>query len=96
MGDELSKEGAVDVAVRDAAARSGVGAADVRVDAAEDSLFPNGALGAPREGEVSFSMMTPGWTILLTAGGRALEYRADSQQVRLVGVGGQNHLIYPA
>ena len=95
MSDELSKESAVDAAVRDAATRAGVAASDVKVGEVEDSLFPDGALGAPREGEVSFSMMTPGWTILVTAGTRSLEYRADSRQVRLVGFEGQNHLISP-
>ena len=95
MSDELSKEAAADAAVRDAAARGGVAVSNVKVDGVEDSLFPDGALGAPREGEVSFSMMTPGWTILVTAGTRSLEYRADSRQVRLVGFEGQNHLVYP-
>ena len=95
MSDDLSKESAVDAAVRDAATRAAVAASDVKVDGVEDSLFPDGALGAPREGEISFSMMTPGWTILLTAGARGFEYRADSRQVRLVGFEGQNHLVYP-
>ena len=91
----MSKEDAVEIAVRDAAERAGVPVSEVSVDSARDASFPNGALGAPREGEMSFDMITSGWAILLTAGGRSFEYRADSRQVRLVGFGGRNHLVYP-
>ena len=90
---KLSKEQAVDIAVRDASERSG--GADVATVGVEDASFPNAALGAAREGEMSFDMMTQGWRIRLEAGGQRFEYRADGRQVRLAGFRGGNHLVFP-
>ena len=96
MAQQLSKQEALDLAIRDAAARAGVGALDVTTDKVEDATFPNAALGAQRAGEMSFEVISPGWTFQLSAGGQRLEYRANGQQVRLADFGGRNHLIYPA
>ena len=95
MARKLSKEEAVDLAVRDAARRAGVGAEAVRVLAAKETEFPNSALGAPRPGEMSADMMTPGWAVRVEAGSHALEYRATPRQVRLVGFDGGNHVVFP-
>jgi hypothetical protein len=92
---QLSREQAVDLAVRDAAERTGARRDDVRTKSVEDASYPNGALGAPRDGEMSFDMVTPGWRIRLEAGGSSLEYRADGRQVRLAGFAGRNHLVFP-
>jgi hypothetical protein len=93
--EQLSKERAVDIARRDASARTGVGVAEVTTVGVEQASFPNGVLGAPRGGEMSFDMITEGWRIALEAAGVAFEYRADSRQVRLVGYEGRNHLVFP-
>ena len=92
MGRTLSKDEALETALRDAASRAG---GDASVGSIEESTFPNSALGAPREGEMSADMMTSGWTIRVTAGARTLEYRANERQVRLVDFDGGNHVVYP-
>ena len=94
MARKLSKEEAVYIAVRDAARRAGIDAAQARADA-KDATFPNSALGAARPGEWSADMQTSGWTIRVAAGGRSLEYRANPRQVRLVGFDGGNHVVFP-
>lgn len=96
MPNMLSKQDAVAVATRDAAARLGVAERDVVLDGAEDASYPNAALGAARPGEMSFDVETSGWTIRLAAGVKRLEYRANGRQVRLVHFEGANHLVYPA
>jgi hypothetical protein len=93
--EKLSKDKALNIAVHDAAVRTGVGVASVATVGVEDASFPNGALGAPRGGEMSFDMITDGWRIRLEAGGERFEYRADGRQVRLVGYEGRNHLVFP-
>jgi hypothetical protein len=92
---ELSKEQALNIAVRDASERTGVGVASVTTLAVEDASFANAALGAPRGGEMSFDMITEGWRIRLEAAGNRFEYRADRRQVRLVDYEGRNHLVFP-
>jgi len=91
---KLSKDEAVEIAVRDAAKRAGVDRTAARADAAT-ATFPNSALGAARPGEWSADMETSGWTIRVAAGGHSLEYRANPRQVRLVGYDGGNHVIFP-
>lgn len=94
MARKLSKEEAIDIVVRDAAKRAGVDASEVRAEASE-TTFPNSALGAARPGEMSADMLTKGWSIRAQAGSSSLEYRANARQVRLVGSGGGNQLIFP-
>ena len=95
MARKLSKDEAVDLAVRDAARRAGVDSGAARVASTESVEFPNSALGAPRPGEMSADMVTPGWAIRVEAGSRSLEYRATPRQVRLVGYDGGNHVVFP-
>lgn len=96
MAAKLTKDDAIHIAVQDAASRLGIPHAQIRVEAAVDSTFPNSALGAERSGEMALAVMTPGWKITLATGSSALEYRAAKTQVRLVGFQGRNHLIHPA
>ena len=96
MADQLTKDGAVQIATADAAKRAGVDASAVRVESVESTTFPNSALGAARPGEMSADMMASGWTVRVSAGGRAMEYRANARQVRLVNFDGNNHVVYPS
>lgn len=86
-----SKDDAVGLARADLAAR--LGAAEVEVESIEDADFPDGALGAPVEDEMSAMMITSGWRIRLRANGESYEYRADRNQVRLYDFGGENYLL---
>ena len=58
-----------------------------------DKDFPDMALGAAANGEMSGQMISSGWQIKLDVDGKAYEYRADRHQLRLVDFKGSNHVI---
>jgi hypothetical protein len=89
----LSKEDAIKRARADLAQRLGVADREVKEDSVEDASFPDAALGAPVEEEMSAQMITPGWRIRLSAGDKGYEYRANKDQVRLYNFKGANHRI---
>ncbi len=88
-----SKDDAVKQARSDLAQRLGVAESDITEDAVEQADFPDMALGAPADGEMSGMMMTPGWRIRLRAAGHAYEYRANKNQLRLYNFKGANHRV---
>jgi hypothetical protein len=92
MAATLTREDAVQLALADAESRAGVPAVASSVD---DEAFTNSALGAPRPGEMSADVMTPGWQIRANAGGQAFVYRASARQVRHLGDDGSVIMIYP-
>jgi len=55
--------------------------------------FPDAALGAPIENEMSAQVLTPGWRITLEANGKSYEYRATARQLRLFNFNGENYRI---
>ena len=90
----LSKEDAVKRAREDLAKRLGVSENEIKEEAIDDTDFPDMALGAPVEDEMSGQMITPGWRIRLSAGGQGgYEYRASRNQLRLYNYKGSNHKI---
>lgn len=89
----ISKEGAVENARKDLANRLKIDPADVKQSSVEDSDFPDMALGAPEDGEMSGQMISSGWRIRLEAEGKTYEYRADKNQVRLYKFKGKNYRI---
>jgi hypothetical protein len=88
-----SKEDAVSKARHDLAKRLGVKDQDVREGSVEETEFPDTALGAGTDDEMSGQMMTPGWRIKLQANNRTYEYRADRNQLRLYDFKGKNFLV---
>lgn len=88
-----SKEDAVAKARKDLARRLGLSDEDIREHSVEETEFPDTALGAGGEDEMSGQMMTPGWRIRLQAKGQSYEYRADRNQLRLYGFKGKNYLL---
>jgi len=88
-----SKEDAVGRARKDLAQRLGLSDNDIREHSLEEADFPDTALGAAGEDEMSGQMITRGWRIRLQAKGQTYEYRADRNQVRLYDYKGKNHLI---
>ena len=72
-------QSAIDAAVRDAAARLNVGASDVHVDQAEARQWPDASLGCPRQGVLYAQIVTPGYLVVVSGGGKQLEYHADSR-----------------
>ena len=89
----VSKEEAVKRARTDLARRLGVSENEVKEDSIEQADFPDAALGAPIEDEMSGQMLTSGWRIRLSAGGQGYEYRANKDQVRLYNFKGENYRI---
>jgi hypothetical protein len=88
-----TKEQAVERARQDLAARLSVNKDEIKEVSVEETDFPDMALGASVEGEMSGQMMTTGWRIRLTADGKSFEYRATPNQIRLFNHKGVNHKI---
>jgi len=89
----MTKEEAVDKARNDLADRLNTDASQISQSPVEDADFPDMALGAAEDDEMSGMMMTRGWRIRLSAGGRDYEYRADKNQLRLYQYKGKNYRI---
>ncbi|HVG32876.1 MAG TPA: hypothetical protein VM911_07345 [Pyrinomonadaceae bacterium] len=89
----LSKEDAVKRARADLAQRLGVSENDIKEDAVESADFPDMALGAPIEDEMSAQMIASGWRIRLKSGGQSYEYRANRDQLRLYNYKGANYRL---
>jgi hypothetical protein len=89
----IDKNAAVENARNDLARRLKINAADVKEKSVDDSDFPDMALGAAEDGEMSGQMITRGWRIKLEAQGQTYEYRADKNQVRAYNFKGQNYRI---
>lgn len=71
----------------------GINETQVQVVSASEKDFPDSSLGAPVEDEMSAQMISSGWQIVLGAGGKNYEYRADKYQVRALNFKGANHVI---
>jgi hypothetical protein len=88
-----TKNDAVENARNDLAKRLKIDAADVKEQSVEDADFPDMALGAAEDGEMSGQMITRGWRIKLEAQGQTYEYRADKNQVRAFNFKSKNYRI---
>lgn len=89
----MTKEEAVEKARNDLAQRLNTDASKIGDASVEDTDFPDMALGAAEDDEMSGQMMTSGWRIRLSADGRPYEYRADKNQLRLFKYKGKNYRI---
>lgn len=89
----MTREEAVERARKDLAGRLNVEPSKVSESAVEDADFPDMALGAPEDGEMSGQMITRGWRIRLAADNKTYEYRADKNQLRLYDYKGINHRV---
>ena len=89
----MNKDEAVEKARKDLAQRLKIDAKDINEQSVQDDDFPDMALGAPEEDEMSGQMISSGWRIRLGANGKTFEYRADKNQVRLYQYKGRNYRI---
>ena len=80
-------------ASRDLAKRLGLDESDVTETGVENVDFPDAALGACVEDEMSAQVITPGWRIRFSAGGENYEYRGTPRSLRLVNFKGRNYRI---
>ena len=78
---------------QDLAQRLGLGEHDILEGSVVPADFPDAALGAPVEDEMSAQVITPGWRIRLIANSQAYEYRANARQLRLFNFNGENYRI---
>ena len=77
----------------DLACRLQVDEPEIREGLVEPAEFPDAALGAPLEDEMSAQVLTSGWRIRLEAQNQTYEYRATGKQLRLVNFKGQNYRV---
>jgi hypothetical protein len=89
----FTKENAIDRAISDLAKRLSISEAVIRVMDVGERDFPDMSLGAPEKSEMSAQMISSGWEIMLSAGGKNYEYRADKYQLRLHNFRGSNYVI---
>lgn len=89
----MNKDEAVEKARKDLAQRLNIDASEINEQSVQDDDFPDMALGAAEDEEMSGQMISSGWRIRLGAKGKSFEYRADKNQVRLYQYQGKNYRI---
>ena len=89
----FTKESSTKRAIADLAKRLKIDESGVTEKGVTDKDFPDMALGAPEAGEMAAQMISSGWQIMLAAGGKNYEYRADKYQLRLHDFDGRNYVI---
>jgi hypothetical protein len=70
---------AVDAALRDAAAHLGVSLTDLKVQQVDAREWSDAALGCPRPGLMYAQVLTPGYFVVISGGGKTLEYHTDER-----------------
>jgi hypothetical protein len=69
---------AVDAALRDASSHLGVPVTDLTVVSVEAHDWSDASLGCPRQGVLYAQVITPGYLIVISGGGKTLEYHTDA------------------
>jgi hypothetical protein len=70
---------AIESARRDAAQRLNTTPESLQVADVESRQWPDRSLGCPRQGVLYAQVLTPGYVIILSSGGRRFEYHADDR-----------------
>ena len=89
----FDQQESIDHARRDLAQRLDLAEGEVAEQSVLAADFPDAALGAPLEDEMSAQVITPGWRIVLAARGQTYEYRASQNQLRLYNFKGDNYRV---
>jgi len=79
MSQNLDMQGRIDAAIADAARRTGIAAASIKLVAAEAVTWPDGSLGCPQPGMAYTQALVPGYRIRLDAAGQTLDYHAGER-----------------
>lgn len=69
----------IDAAIADAAGRAGVEPSAVEIVSTSSRDWPNGALGCPEPGMMYTDVITPGYRVVVEAGGTRYDYRASTR-----------------
>jgi hypothetical protein len=86
-----SEQEIINRARADLAQRLGVNESEITMQSVEQTDFPDAALGAPVEDEMSAQVITAGSRVRLGARGQTYEYRSNGKQLRLVNFKGKNY-----
>jgi hypothetical protein len=78
MEAELSNE-MLEQIIRHAAERTGVDPGSVEVVSITEEMFNDSSLGCPKPGEFYTQVITPGYIVIVRAGGAELDYRVGTQ-----------------
>ncbi len=70
------EDAAIEACQNDAVRRYGAGV--YSVESIEHKKWGDTSLGCPKLGEMYAQVVTPGWLIVLSAGGRTLEYHTNA------------------
>ena len=90
---EISQQQVVERARNDLASRLGIDKDEIVQTSITETDFPDAALGASVDDEMSAQVITPGWRIRLNANGQIYEYRTNNRQLRLYNFKGENYRI---
>ncbi len=69
----------VQAALSDAAGRLGLSADQLRIERLEQRQWPDTSLGCPRPEVLYAQVLTPGYLVVLSGGGKQLEYHTDER-----------------
>lgn len=84
MAQDPRAQAAVEAAVGDALSRTGAQPSEVRVERAERREWPDASLGCPQPGMLYAQVITAGYLVEVSAGGKRLEYHTDERGTRAV------------
>ena len=73
------QQAAVAAALSDAAARLGTTPESLHVDRVEAHEWGDSSLGCPRPGVMYSQVVTPGFLMVISGGGKVLEYHSDAR-----------------
>lgn len=71
------------LAKQDVARRTGIAEAEIKVASLSSETWRDSSLGCPEPGKAYAQVLTPGYRIVLEAGGKSYEYHTDSSRVVL-------------
>lgn len=77
----------LDEIVEDAARSTDVPMSNIEVTSVEAHTFNDASLGCPEPGQMYAQVITPGFIVLVEAGGAELDYRVAKDSSRFVGCG---------
>ena len=69
--------------IRHAVERTGIDPGSVEVVSITEEMFSNSSLGCPKPGELYAEVITPGYTVIVRAGGAELDYRVGPSSWKL-------------
>jgi hypothetical protein len=72
-------QASVDAAMQDAATQAGVPASDLRLEQVQATEWRDASLGCPRADAMYAQVLTPGFRIVISGGGKQFEYHSDER-----------------